>query len=289
MKIAKGFYILVIAVALGSCFDPPEFPNVPEIEFRSVEFKRGVDTDSLILTISFKDGDGDLGIDPADPYYISYPYNNQIFYRTNSAGERVAINTIAGIFNNDTLNILDVSNITTTDSKLIAPRTRKKNPLYANLPPYNCQDYEYLLSANLWIHQSALNLLDQKATQLIDSVTTVSYGKFYQIQDTLLMQVNPNHYNIDVDFLVYDPSHPDAGDDGYYEFDWRKEFCVQSFDGRFPKLSGDDNALEGTIRYSMNSLGFESIFSVRTLRLRVSIKDRALNQSNVVDSGPFTL
>jgi hypothetical protein len=288
MKIVKGFCILVVSVVMGSCFDPPEFPNVPQIEFRSIEFKRGVDTDSLILTLSFKDGNGDLGIDPADPRYISDPYNNLIFYRTTNAGELVPINTVAGIFNNDTINILDIVN--PSPGTLIYPRTRENNPLYSNLPPYNCVDYEYLLSANLWIHESAVSLLDNPTEQLIDTTTTQQYGEFYQLQDTLYMDVNPNHYNIEVDFFVQDPGHPDAGPDGFREYDWRKEFCVQSFDGRFPKLSSnEDNALEGTLRYSMNSLGFLPIFSVRTLKLRVSIKDRALNQSNVIETGTFTL
>jgi hypothetical protein len=286
MKIVKGFCILVISVVLGSCFDPPEFPNVPQIEFRSIEFKRGVDTDSLILTISFRDGDGDLGFDAANPEFISYPYNNLIFYRTNVNGELIPLNTVAGVFNNDTLNILDIVN--PSPGTLVYPRT-KNNPLYSTLPAYNCVDYEYLLSANLWIHESAVSLLDNPTEQLIDTTTTQGYGKFYQLQDTLYMDVNPNHYNIEVDFFVHEPGHPNAGPDGFREYDWRVEYCVQSFDGRFPQLSGNDNALEGTLRYSMNSLGFRAIFSVRTLKLRVSIKDRLLHQSNVIETGPFTL
>lgn len=291
MKIVKGFCILMISVALGSCFDPPEFPNVPEIEFQSIEFKRGAtisDPDSLILTISFKDGNGDLGIDAADPRYISDPFNNLIFYRTNAAGDLIPLSTVAGIFSNDTLNILNIINVPPNESKLVFPRT-KNNPLYSNLPAYDCQYYEYLLSANLWIHESALELLDNRQVQLIDTTSTVNSGRFYQMQDTLYMKINPNHYNIEVDFLMYEPGNAEAGPDGFVEFDWRKEYCVQSFDGRFPKLSPDDNALEGSIRYSMNSIGFRSIFGAKTLKLRVSVKDRDLNQSNVVETSTFTL
>jgi hypothetical protein len=293
MKIVKGFCILVISVVLGSCFDPPEFPNVPQIEFQSIQFKRGLtlnDPDSLILTISFKDGDGDMGIDAANPQYISYPYNNLIFYRTGSNGELIPINTVAGIYNGDTLNVLDIIGSPGENlGELVYPRTRIENPLYADLPLYHCSEYEYLLSANLWLHQSAVSLLEtDPSDQILDTINIPNYGTFYQLQDTIHIDVNPTHYNIDVDFLEYAPGTEGAAADGYREYDWRKQWC-QSFDGRFPVLSDDDNALEGNIRYSMNSLGFRPIFGGKTVKLRVTVRDRQLHQSNVVETTPFTM
>lgn len=285
MKRFKGFALLLIVAAMGSCFDPPEFPNVPEIEFESIEFKEGPSTDSLILTISFRDGDGDLGIDPADLKYLSYPFNNLNFYQTDGGGNLVPLYTEAGTSSTgDTLNVLLVPN--PGQGKLVFPRTRNA-PGYSNLPAYNCVNYEYLLNTPLLVREDALGILDDE-TIITDTLYSPTF-KYYAIQDTLYFTVNPDHYNIEVDFFVRRPGDPDADPEGWVEFDWREEFCTQSFDGRFPKLSQDKNALEGTLRYSMNSLGFTSIFSVQTLKLRIQIKDQALNKSNIVETGPFTL
>jgi hypothetical protein len=94
MKILKSLAVLFTALALGSCFDPPEFPNVPEIEFADIRFVEGNATnrtDSLILTLRFKDGDGDLGIDATLPQFNSAPYNNVIIYQTDQANPSTLI------------------------------------------------------------------------------------------------------------------------------------------------------------------------------------------------------
>ena len=48
-------------------------------------------------------------------------------------------------------------------------------------------------------------------------------------------------------------------------------------------------AIEGKIRYAMLSLGWNSIFRNDTIKLELKIKDRALNESNVVSTPDFTL
>ncbi|MDZ7646380.1 MAG: hypothetical protein U5K54_03920 [Cytophagales bacterium] len=62
---------LFISLGLGGCFTPPEFPVQPQIEFESIVFKEygsgfDAEADSLILVIAFRDGDGDLGLDPSE-------------------------------------------------------------------------------------------------------------------------------------------------------------------------------------------------------------------------------
>lgn len=81
MKLSVSFLSL-IAVAmlfLGACERPPELSSVPIIEFESVEY-RTVEgrADSLIITISFEDNEGDLGVDRVnDPPAIFYPQDAQ--------------------------------------------------------------------------------------------------------------------------------------------------------------------------------------------------------------------
>ncbi|HLU88692.1 MAG TPA: hypothetical protein VKZ51_02595, partial [Cyclobacteriaceae bacterium] len=60
---------------------------------------------------------------------------------------------------------------------------------------------------------------------------------------------------------------------------------------RFPRILDEERerAIEGTIRYSMLSLGWNSIFRNDTVKIEVQIQDRALNKSNIVASPDFTL
>jgi hypothetical protein len=279
MKISKGLAIFSFTcLVFGSCFNPPEFPNTPQIEFDKVQFVDAA-TDSLILYIKFKDGDGDLGLDNTDPRYIDYPYNNSFFFQAHN-GVLDTIPTTIRIAQStqtqyDLLNITNASN-----GKLVFPRTRK-NPLYSSLPPYNCVDYEYLVDRKLLIRKTDYAVLD-KTVRITDTLG-VAPDLYFQIQDTLLVKTNPNHYNIEIDFLVK------RGDNDFVEFDWRKEYCTQSYDGRFPVLSERPGALEGTLRYTMNSVGFTNIFSIKVLKLRIQIKDRALHRSNIIETPEFTL
>lgn len=240
-----------IALVLLSCFDPPEYSNIPTIEFESVTFtdvSNTSDPDSLIITVRFKDGDGDLGLDANNPGDTLFPYQARTFL----------IDTIP----NSGLGWYFPYNPNFPDVVFITYNTRRTNPNYDTLPsfskPYNCVNWEILTINNKL--------------------------------DTFYFQRNPYHHNITVDFLVKN------NDGSFTEFDWTEEFsypqCGITFDGRFPILSRDlsrSAALDGKIRYGMASTGFNVLFSIKTLKLRVTIFDRALNRSNTVETPEFTL
>ena len=294
MKLIKGLGLLsFLAVISGSCFDPPEFPVVPQIEFEKIEFvdsPTASEFDSLNLYIKFKDGDGDLGFfeGTAD---ISDPYHNAFFYQEDN-GKVEPLATISGYVGDDEYDLLVIPD--PLKGKLVVFRTHEK-PEYNFLPSnFDCSAYEYLGGAldpenasdgrRLLIESNDRPALDSQV-KIVDSIQGPGgTWDYYQIRDTLYYTPNPNHYNIEVDFLVKDPSAPG----GFIEFDWRKEFCT-TFDGRFPVFSDKESSIDGTLRYSMTSLGFTSLFSIKTLKLRVSIKDRSLNTSNVVETREFTL
>lgn len=285
---------------MASCFDPPEFPNVPEIEFNRIEFYDGDATDSLVLFLNFKDGDGDLGLNSGLLQHISAPYHNTNYYQAVGNGQIRPLSTLARtvdirngrneIIRTDIINILDVPS--PSSGKLVFPRTRKQAG-YSFLPVYNdCPDYEYLEDTNLYIEESDWGVVDGLVTPTDTLFGINSSGpptRFIEILDTLYLTVNPNHFNIEVDFLIKDPSSTTPEHPGWRLYDWRRERCL-TFDGRFPVLSETSTALEGTIRYSMNSLGFVPIFGLnKTLKLRVQIKDRALNTSQWIETREFTL
>ncbi len=77
-KYLSGVIITILVMVVSSaCFVAPEFANEPSISFNSIIFKKGatdLDPDSLIVTVNFQDGDGDLGLrsqgaDTSSPYH----------------------------------------------------------------------------------------------------------------------------------------------------------------------------------------------------------------------------
>ncbi len=64
-KIIAG--LLISSTFLGGCFSVPEFPLTPEIEFDRISSVPRLDQtigaykDSIVISVKFKDGDGDLG------------------------------------------------------------------------------------------------------------------------------------------------------------------------------------------------------------------------------------
>lgn len=235
-----------------SCFDPPEYSNIPAIEYESVSFidvKNTSDPDSLIIVVRFKDGDGDLGLDANAGEDTLYPYQVRTFFDTSRFSP-------VGYY----YPIPDVGFITyetyRTDRYGWKPKL-SVDTLPPFSKPFNCVNWEI---------------------RSVDGVI-----------DTFYFERNPYHHNIKVEFLV-------LTNGVFVPFDWTKEFaypqCGITFDGRFPILSKDLSrpaALDGKIRYGMASTGFNVLFSIKTLKLRVTILDRSLNPSNTVETDAFTL
>jgi hypothetical protein len=294
MKLIKGLALLSFSLLVfGACFDPPEFPVVPQIEFDRVEFIDAADpsvVDSLNLYLNFRDGDGDLGLSESD---VMPPFNDVFLYQENN-GALTPLSTISGYVGANEFDLLVIPD--PSKGKLVTVRTREK-PEYSFLPALNpaCPDYETLagkvgsttpgdaIGRRLLILKSDRAVLDPMV-QIVDSIASEGAIKYYQIKDMVYFAPNQDHYNIEVDFFIKDPAEPG----GFREFDWRKEFCT-TFDGRFPVFSDKLNSIEGNLRYSMTSLGFTTLFSIKTLKLRVTIKDRALNTSNTIETPEFRL
>ncbi len=284
MKILKQLStFFFFSILFGACFDPPTFPVTPEIEFKSIVFVEGktfIDNDSLNLTIRFKDGDGDLGL-PANE--IDQPYNNLNLFLVNN-GELEAVGTTLRY--NDLPPFIDPAPGQT--GKLASVRTRN-DPGFGSLPPYtipySCINYIY---DSVYISEEDKNIFDG-SYNLYKTLTAPNLPNVYVLLDTFYYELNTFHNNITVDFLVKN------NDGTFSEFDWASEFCVSdnapgiSFDGRFPVLAEKSGPLEGELKYAMVSSGFLALFSVKTLKLRIQVYDRALNKSNIIETPEFTL
>ncbi len=88
-----------IGIGLSACERPPSYPNVPEIEFGSLQYidQSGPQKDTLLISINFKDGDGDLGLTGEE---TAPPFNFAILgARTNSGGDTIEILTNPNYYN----------------------------------------------------------------------------------------------------------------------------------------------------------------------------------------------
>lgn len=127
------YYLLFLAMlGLVACYDEPEFPLEPEIEFGDIRFVESknpqVPYDTLKITVNFRDGDGDLGIiDPGQPFLDSLFNGAYIRYgQYDTLPPHNCTNYRSGYFENGVF-IQSIKKIEITDTIYVQP-----NPLYYN-------------------------------------------------------------------------------------------------------------------------------------------------------------
>ena len=239
----KHIIALIIFSFLFSCIQDNNVSDIPSISYESLEFKKSDNSfnqDSLIITINFIDGDGNLGLSNDENNYPYHPYNAIIDQE----------------FNWITLG----SNNVTPPLYIYEP-----NGVYYlysnedNRPSYNCEDY------------------------IIDTVNTTNK------LDTFYIQKNENNKNIFIEFYKKENNE-------FVLIDWKRIFdeeygCGIDFNSRFPPLniSNSSQLLSGKLRYGMVSYGFEMILKNDIFKLKIHIKDRELNTSNIIETPEVTL
>ena len=275
MKVIKGIILFCfLGISISACFDPPVFNDEPEIFYNRIQFKETPavgDFDTLILYIDFRDGNGDLGL---DDNYLDEPFNDSYYYLYNGTGIQDTVRVVTEII--DSYIVLDKKPGQT--GKLVTDRTRTE-PGYGSLPIYDansCLDYSF---SQLLVPESA-NAVDA-SYNIIDTLFDELDDRYFLIEEALLYKKNIYHNNIYVKYEVFENGN-------WVEFDWFGEFCLD-FNGRFPVLTNQEGPLEGTIRYAMPNSSFLALFSVKKLRLKVSIRDRALNISQEITTPQFDL
>lgn len=278
MKAIKGLSLFTgVVVLASSCFNPPEFPLEPKIEFESIYFAEAPDgsdkADSIVVSVNFKDGDGDLGLDGSNPAHEEYPFNaSNLFLANNGAIVPVALSQH---WSDIPYYFIDVLG---QQGKLVTYKTRDQAE-YNFLPAFN--DCDYLPDSILMVDAPDAGILDPAHHNIVDTLTSDDFPPIYVLKDTFYIEPNPNHYNITVTILMKDGDNWTPYNGG---------FCSPDFNGRFPVLSDkDDSPLEGTLRYSLKSQGFQIQLSTKILKVQIQIRDRALHASNTIESPEFTL
>lgn len=103
MKIKNVLYLLCVSAAFAYCISPPDYPIEPQITFsnmtKTVMHQGYGSEDSVYITLSFTDGDGDLGSKDSLNVFITDKRSNKPIeqtYRIPFVPEAGAKNGISG-------------------------------------------------------------------------------------------------------------------------------------------------------------------------------------------------
>jgi len=282
----KAIFPLLTALSIWvaySCHPPEPFPDKPHIRFNDLQYKpdeRNGFQDSLILFFDFEDGDGDLGLDPGHdqypPFDDEYPFHDF----------DIIVDSVHTYFS-DGQRYAHYRFVTFGDPNVYPPYF-KYNPFSSFIDPdtFSTVDDRPAFSCDYY---DTLRINSQKNIFILPgSIIDIEGFK----TDTVYMIKNPFRNNMFVDFYI-----DIQGNGNFQYFDWKyatsQYGCGLDFNGRFPIWDEDnwknETSLQGTIKYSMKSLGFENILRTREFKLHFYIIDRSLNHSDTVITSAYTL
>ena len=244
------YILLLISILFSSCYPSPTFPEKPEIELENFYFVENSQTDSLVISLSFTDGDGDLGLSNLD---TDFPYH-QFNVFSSETGEE--LHEIAAFDDSVTLSDL-ISNAIRFEDK----RTGKVDSLPPYISPYKCTRW--------------------KTNFTLDNGQT--------IEDTLYYQRNPYYYNFYVQFYYKETVNSEFQELNFDEIGANCNSNYHGRFPLLLERNKEDKPLEGTITYSVTGSGLSMILDRKILKLRLFIYDRALNRSNPVETKEFIL
>jgi hypothetical protein len=246
--------VACIFLVIG-CFDnAPSYSVVPSIQFSSLCFidsKKEGDADTLVLSLKFKDGDGDLGLSGADPADSEAPYNEKFYFQKKPDGT-----------------VLKVTSKLTTS--MLNYKDKRTNLLYDTLPsfvqPYSCTRWEVIKDSNT------------ASPKILDTLSVLYNPNFYNIRIDIYTK------NFDGSFTKFDWNKFNGYPNCPVPPDFSGRFPVLSVD------PSKKSPLEGILTYNLvRSEILKIIFKPNILKLKITITDRALNRSNELETPEFTL
>lgn len=287
VRLLKSISFISI-LALTGCFEKDVFPDTPNIAFEDIVFYDGTNTDSLILTFSFEDGGGNIGIDESRD--ILPPYHEFDVY----LDSRDSIITEANL-----TRAVPPIYLAPLVTQNFIPIGVSGNSLVVN-PSDN--DYPVLAFSKRLFSQDVSDiplecpgLANQDQTFLTNTtITSYDFGENSSIIPTTGAQVVnstlpvsrvESHYNFIIEFQkrvggTYVPLD--------YQDIFGTELCdVGIFNGRIPIYDPDGKS--GTITYSIQSVILRLAFLDDVIRAKFYVYDRAGNKSNEVFTPDFVI
>ncbi|MCE2733078.1 MAG: hypothetical protein O9302_08615 [Cyclobacteriaceae bacterium] len=293
-KYLAAFFLVLIAV---SCFEQPQFSDTPVIELENVYYREvgGIgDADSIVVSFSFRDGDGDIGIprvfidETTTTDDTSDPYHEKDFFLATGNGQLATVPTVtifADTIQNGLLQPigLTVLNPEALNGTLVSNRTRSEAG-YGSLPVYNPDELGCFNYTNdvVFLPEIFQSVLDEDHKVLGITTNLLTGQRFIKLRDELYFQFNPEYNNLDVSIEV-------EGNGGVFtEFNWQRIYC-ENFNARIPVINNERIATEGILTYSLVSTGFRTVFTNKRIKLRLKIRDREQNVSNELLTQAFRL
>ncbi len=283
------YLILFLAISLIGCFEKEVFPDTPNIGFEDLVFFDGATTDSLILTFTFEDGNGDIGI--IESQDILPPYNEfDVFIDSrDSIITEGNIGTVVPPIYTAPLITQNFIPISISGNILIIEFTEGDYPVLAF-------DKEFFSEDVGDVPLSCPNLTNQDGT-FLESTTLTPYifgegstliqsdAGSQVITETIPVIRVETHFNFVIEFEKrvgsdYEPLN-------YQEIFGTDRCDIGIFNGRIPQYDPDGKS--GSFTYSIQSAVLRLAFLDDVIRARFYVYDRAGNQSNIVTTPDFVL
>lgn len=269
--------IILALITFQSCEEEETLAvsNVPFIEGASILFKKGSANsvgDTLQINLTITDGNFDIGLGLAE---LDSPYHQFVFHLENGSN---IIPVIPKLVQQNNTWLFDFPQ--RTSYQRVTAKT-KSNGGFPNLPEVSCHDYESLpLSVPI------------DDVGLFDPATLQFHGSYYSTYDSYHITRNQNFTPLDVTILVSEPAQ-----NSFAESALGEAYCINArFDGRLPRFSEPLSFQSGPFKgvrlsdhsmvltYTIVSQGWFFLFKSKDLKIKATITDRALNQSNQVES-----
>ncbi len=272
-RLIKYSQIVALTVIITSCFEKEVFPDVPNIAFEGIRFVDSDNTqDSLVLSFSFGDGDGDIGLDNLND--ISPPFH-----------------FADAVLDGDTLIVTDTSDhnppyvkaaISLLPRDIVLREGSDQRRVVTVTEFQRVSDFELLGNDDPRIGQSeCLNY--QEVTFFFPEEVAPETDQLGSTTISAFILPNETYYNLLIEFY----EQLSDGTERIIDFNTIFNACTDSFNGRIPFFGSESN--QGTITYSMKSNGFRLGLGGRPIRIAFQVIDRDLNRSNLVSTDYFFL
>ncbi len=251
MKIRIGqISIILFTLVLTGCFEPPEVSDIPEVSFKRLSYYEV--PDGYIPEV------GERAVDSLVLTFEIQDGNGDVGL---SADENFPP-------------YHSYNRIIDSNGLLVRLGGEYELPFYSidyfnnfslysevdNRPPYSCKSY------------------------------VIENGEVGENYDSaIFIEQNPYHYNLNVE--IQKKLNGEYQAVNYAEYTGNVDCSLSSFNSRIPIFDADNlgKTMKGEISYSMPTNGHKYVLSRDTFKLRFYIYDRALNQSNIVDTPDLTL